>query len=211
MVLCCVVVCSKRSGRDNVKFFGIPAVITHRGEQERELSNRRRREFLAAIGRADLKGTKLSNARICSLHFVSGSPANLFDDTNVDWVPTMKLRLRGPQKANELEESVEQHKRRTKRAQQGSCRSGSSSRRNRKSRSMSSPVGAANEENGPEPTENTAATSASLSEAQNSPVSFTDLPVAYTEETLDVDSFETGGSGLALGCDISCQTEITAV
>ena len=78
---------------------------------------------------------------------------------------------------------------------------------------MSSPVGAANEENGPEPTENSAATSASLSEAQNSPVSFTDLPVAYTEEMLDVDSFETGGSGLALGCEvrISCQTEITAV
>ena len=76
---------------------------------------------------------------------------------------------------------------------------------------MSSPVGAANEENGPEPIENTAATSASLSEAQNSPVSFTDLPVAYTEEMLDVDSFETGGSGLALGCEVSCQTEITAV
>ena len=61
MVLCCVVVCSKRSGRDNVKFFRIPAVITHRGEQERELSERRRREFLAAIGRADLKGTKRKN------------------------------------------------------------------------------------------------------------------------------------------------------
>ena len=110
MVLCSVVVCSKRSGRDNVKFFRIPAVITHRSEQERELSERRRREFLAAIDRTDLKGTKLSNARICSLHFVSGSPAKFFDDTNVDWLPTMKLRLRGPQKANELDESVERHK-----------------------------------------------------------------------------------------------------
>ena len=106
VVLCCVIVCSKRFGRDNVKFFRIPAVITRRGERERELSEIRRREFLAAIGRADLKGTKFSNARMCSLLFVSGSPANLFDDTNVDWIPTMKLRLRGQQKANEQDESV---------------------------------------------------------------------------------------------------------
>ena len=28
---------------------------------------------------------------------------------------------------------------------------------------------------------------------------------------MDVDSFETGGSGLALSCEVSCQTEITAV
>ena len=149
MVLCCVVDCSKRSGRDKVMFFRIPAVITQWGAQERELSERRRRDFLAAIGRADLNGTKLSNARICSLHFVSGSPASLFDDTNVsgDWVPTLKLRSRGPQKASEMDDSEERYKRRSQRAERRFLES--SSRRTPKSRLMSSLAGTAKGENIP--------------------------------------------------------------
>lgn len=31
------------------------------------------------------------NVRICSRHFVSGSPARLFDQVNPDWVPTLRL------------------------------------------------------------------------------------------------------------------------
>ena len=92
MVICCVVNCSNRSGRDKeISFFRIPAIILHLSEQERQLTEKRQRGFLAAIGRKDLIGPKLGNARICSEHFVSGKPAALFDQCNPDWVPTLKL------------------------------------------------------------------------------------------------------------------------
>ena len=85
--------CSKRSGRDkDVSFYRIPKVITHRGKQEYELTNKRRAGFLAAISRDCLQGSSvLENDRICSRHFISGKPAYLYDDTNPDWLPTLHL------------------------------------------------------------------------------------------------------------------------
>ena len=35
------------------------------------------------------------NIRVCSDHFISGSPATLFDSTNPDWVPSLKLGYEG--------------------------------------------------------------------------------------------------------------------
>ena len=35
--------------------------------------------------------SKLKNERICSKHFVSGRPADLFDELNPDWLPTQNL------------------------------------------------------------------------------------------------------------------------
>ena len=59
MVLCVVIGCSKRSGRDkDVSFYRIPKVIAHRGKQEYELTKKRRAGFLAAISR-DTKGTSV--------------------------------------------------------------------------------------------------------------------------------------------------------
>ena len=91
MVICCAVGCSKQYGRGKVNVYSIPAVMTHHGQQGHALVQRRHREFLAAIGRADLSGSKMLNATICSRHFVSGASANLLDDTDVNWVPTRKL------------------------------------------------------------------------------------------------------------------------
>ena len=34
---------------------------------------------------------KLSNDRVCSVHFVSGKPAKNWDGHKQDWVPTLKL------------------------------------------------------------------------------------------------------------------------
>ena len=85
MVICIVVGCSKRSDRDkDVSFYRIPSVRTGRSSEELELSKKRREGFLAAISRADLTETKLENGRICSRHFISGKPADLFDSLNPD-------------------------------------------------------------------------------------------------------------------------------
>ena len=92
MVLCVVIGCSKRSGRDkDVSYYRIPVVIRHQSEREYELSKKRRDGFLAAISRDDLTEKILRNDRICSRHFIAGKPANLFDETNPDWLPTQNL------------------------------------------------------------------------------------------------------------------------
>ena len=92
MVICIVVGCSKRSDRDkDISFYRIPSVRKGRSEKEFELSKKWREGFLAAISRADLMTSKLENGRICSRHFVSGQPADLFDELNPDWLPTLNL------------------------------------------------------------------------------------------------------------------------
>ena len=106
MVICCVVNCfnrsdrgpdfrhnlfSNREGEHNVSFFRTPAVIRNQGKLEFELSKRRRGGFVAAISREDLDLKDLDKYRICSNHFVSGTPADLTDCTNRDGLPTMNL------------------------------------------------------------------------------------------------------------------------
>ena len=92
MVMCVVMGCSKRSGRDkDVKFFRIPAVQQHKGQKEKELCKRRRDGYLAAISRERISFKILENDCICSRHFISGKPASLHDDTNPDWLPTLNL------------------------------------------------------------------------------------------------------------------------
>ncbi len=88
MVLCAMIGCSNRTERDKGKrFFRLPAVISHQGDQTHELSTRRQREWMATIKRKDLNLEKLQYIRVCSDHFVHGSPAKLYDSTNPDWVP----------------------------------------------------------------------------------------------------------------------------
>ena len=115
MVLCAVIGCSKRSGRDkDVSFYRIPKVIAHRGKQEYELTKKRRAGFLAAISR-DTKGTHvLENDRICSRHFISGKPAYLYDETNPDWLPTLYL---GHSKKQSNKQGVERWARKQAREQ----------------------------------------------------------------------------------------------
>ncbi len=92
MVLCVVVGCSKRSGRDkDVSFFRLPKVVNTKGKELYTLSKRRRDGFLAAISRVGLTDNIMKNNRICSRHFISGKPADLLDDTNPDWLPTQNL------------------------------------------------------------------------------------------------------------------------
>ena len=61
MVLCVVVGCSNRSGRDkDVSFHRIPAVNDKEGKEDYELRKRRRDGFLAAISRKDIDVNGLS-------------------------------------------------------------------------------------------------------------------------------------------------------
>ena len=110
MVLCVVVGCFNRSGREKgVSFFRIPS-ITHRTAKDKELSTERRAEFLAAISRADVTDKILQNDRICSRHFISGKPASLYDRTNPDWLPTLFLG-HSKVKARNVNAVVERHAR----------------------------------------------------------------------------------------------------
>ena len=94
MVICAVLKCGNRSGRDKGKrFFRLPSMITHQGEKALELSKQRQLQWLARIKRNDLRPEKNPNTQVCSDHFVSGSPSTLFDKSNSDWAPSQTLHV----------------------------------------------------------------------------------------------------------------------
>ena len=86
MVLCVVVGCSSRSGRDKgISFFRIPRIVKNRGENVEQLSKKRCAGYISAIMRKNLTDKIQSNDRICSGHFLSGyRPADLRDEGNPD-------------------------------------------------------------------------------------------------------------------------------
>ncbi|XP_014898178.1 uncharacterized protein LOC106953726 [Poecilia latipinna] len=90
MVVYCWVKGCKNRGDKKVKrsFHYIPKVRTTEGEQTLRLSIERRRVWLTNIRRKDQPS---STSRICSDHFISGKPADLYDRSNPDWAPTLKL------------------------------------------------------------------------------------------------------------------------
>jgi hypothetical protein len=67
---CSVIGCGKRSNRDSgISFYRLPAIITHQGDKTKELSEKRRRLWLARIHRGDFKPS--DHSRVCSTHFVT--------------------------------------------------------------------------------------------------------------------------------------------
>ena len=92
MVLCIIGNCGSKSGRDSIRFYSGPAIITNQGEEFEELTRERRNLWIFAIDRAGLKTKNvLQNERVSSRHFVSGRPAANWDRFNEDWVPTRHL------------------------------------------------------------------------------------------------------------------------
>jgi hypothetical protein len=76
---CSVIGCGKRSNRDSgISFYRLPAIITHQGDKTKELSEKRRRLWLARIHRGDFKPS--DHTRVCSTHFVTGKPSQLYSD-----------------------------------------------------------------------------------------------------------------------------------
>ena len=56
-----------------------------------ELSKRRQEAWLAKIKRFNVVPGMYKNMRVCSDHFVGGSPSTLHDVNNQDWAPSLKL------------------------------------------------------------------------------------------------------------------------
>ncbi|KAJ8912346.1 hypothetical protein NQ315_014713, partial [Exocentrus adspersus] len=91
-VTCLVVGCGSRSNRNNVNFYSVPAILSHKFVTgKNELSKRRRALWIAAIKRDDLNESKLKNQRVCSKHFITGKPAALEDENHPDWVPSQEM------------------------------------------------------------------------------------------------------------------------
>ena len=67
------------------------SLITHQGEKTHDLSKKRHDLWLARIHREDLEPEKYSYTRVCSRHFISGEPSDLYDETNPDWAPSRYL------------------------------------------------------------------------------------------------------------------------
>ena len=89
---CAVVGCGNRANREKTRsFYRLPAIVTGKGEALRELTERRRRAWLVAINRKDIKESNLQYTRVCSDHFISGKPSDVDDDTNPDWVPSRNM------------------------------------------------------------------------------------------------------------------------
>ncbi|XP_034023901.1 zinc finger and SCAN domain-containing protein 21-like [Thalassophryne amazonica] len=111
MVNSCVVLgCTNRVNAENksVRFYDIPRVITHQGERTMELSSERRQLWLARINRENFKpDPKKRHQKVCSVHFISGNRANLYDITNPDWAPSLHLE---PSEPKSPLNSKKQHK-----------------------------------------------------------------------------------------------------
>ncbi|PFX14829.1 hypothetical protein AWC38_SpisGene20985 [Stylophora pistillata] len=67
-------------------------IVSNQGEEHEELTRERRTRWISAVSRGDTKEKRvLESERVCSLHFVSGKAAAVWDKYNVDWVPTVNL------------------------------------------------------------------------------------------------------------------------
>jgi len=76
MVLCAVVGCSSKSGHHKgLGFFGTPKIITNQGEEQEELTIRRRNDWISAVSRGDATNKRvLESERVCSKHFALKLP-----------------------------------------------------------------------------------------------------------------------------------------
>ena len=116
MVLCMIVGCGNKSGRDKGLYFArVPSVVTNQGEEAQELSKERRSCWISAISRDDLTEEILENDRVCEKHFVSGRAAKSWDKYNIDWVPTLLL---GHKKATDRAHHKEAAAKRSERARE---------------------------------------------------------------------------------------------
>jgi hypothetical protein len=100
-----------RRGRDDgVTFHCIPSIINNQGEKTKEISSRRRLEWIARINRKDW--TPSPHSRVCSEHFISGKPASLYEENNPDWAPSRKLGYHSPGPSIQRFARLESRKRR---------------------------------------------------------------------------------------------------
>jgi hypothetical protein len=90
---CAVIGCSSRTGSkddpEKKTFFRIPHAKENHSLECAKLAEERRQVWISRINIADLKVT--DHTRVCSIHFVGGKPADLIDNKNPDWSPSLNL------------------------------------------------------------------------------------------------------------------------
>uniref|UniRef100_A0AAV2KDQ1 THAP domain-containing protein 1 n=1 Tax=Knipowitschia caucasica TaxID=637954 RepID=A0AAV2KDQ1_KNICA len=111
---CWVPGCTNRAnGTDKVGFYSIPSVRVHEGDFTKSLSEERRRLWLASVNRKD-EPTKFS--KICSSHFITGHPSSMYERSNPDWAPTLKLgEMLTPTKSQKKQAEIETKQKRFQR------------------------------------------------------------------------------------------------
>uniref|UniRef100_A0A1X7TUF0 THAP-type domain-containing protein n=1 Tax=Amphimedon queenslandica TaxID=400682 RepID=A0A1X7TUF0_AMPQE len=78
IVICAIVGCENQSKRDKEKsFYRLASIISHQGAQTVSLSRRRQEAWLAKIKRKSFLPKQYYNIRVCSDHFINGSPSKL--------------------------------------------------------------------------------------------------------------------------------------
>lgn len=104
MVLCLIVGCRNRSGRDKRLYFAkVSSIIENQGKDARELSEERRSRWISAISRDDLTDTILENDRVCvwdtlflerpQNHGINLTSSFLAYSERGVWIPTSGLAL----------------------------------------------------------------------------------------------------------------------
>lgn len=112
--------CKNRSGRqknetdnanhEKVGFFNIPAILSLGCDKTKEYSRKRRQLWFKRINKT-LVNLDAKYLKVCSKHFITGRPANLFDVTNPDWAPTLHLGYDSPEHNLRLRSSMERYER----------------------------------------------------------------------------------------------------
>ncbi|XP_018025383.1 uncharacterized protein LOC108680962, partial [Hyalella azteca] len=95
---CAVVRCKSRSHdhlnrklENGIRFFSLPAVKEGQGSKVLDITTRRRRAWVAAIGRATIKFESKQKVFVCSRHFLTGKPAYEMFTNDPDWAPSLKM------------------------------------------------------------------------------------------------------------------------
>ncbi|XP_041349966.1 uncharacterized protein LOC121369152 isoform X1 [Gigantopelta aegis] len=102
---------SKGDSRYLSSFYRIPAIIRNQGQACETLSSQRRLKWLSRLNQ-DFTGKNLGNVRVCSDHFIMGKPVDLYDETNPDWAPSLKM---GHEKLGFFKTSKDRYERISKR------------------------------------------------------------------------------------------------
>ena len=89
---CAVLGCGNRANRgEDKRYYRLPSVITHQGQETLDWMTRRRAEWLRYVCMDNLRPANYPYTHVCSDHFLSRSPSSLYDTENPDWAPSLQL------------------------------------------------------------------------------------------------------------------------
>lgn len=85
--------CSSNSGKHKGSGFSrTPKVITNQGEEQEEITTRRRNEWISVVSCGDATSKRvLEKEKVCSKHFVFMEPSPDLDQCHVNWVSAVAL------------------------------------------------------------------------------------------------------------------------